>query len=117
MAMSDTVEQGAISGATLPTLLRHVVVHFGAAVGLLCMFAACDSWSSLTGWAVALVLSVLTGFVAGFATTTVLHEWGHLLGAWLFLDLDDGRTLFGYHASSSLGGEIPDAVVARYAFW
>ena len=81
--MSDSVEQGAISGATLPTLLTHAVVHFGAALGLLCMFAACDSWSSLTGWAVALVLSVLTGFVAGFATTTVLHEWGHLLGAWV----------------------------------
>lgn len=81
--MSDSVEQGAISGATLPTLLRHAIVHFGAALGLLCMFAACDSWSSLTGWTVALALSVLTGFVAGFATTTVLHEWGHLLGAWV----------------------------------
>jgi len=38
-------------------------------------------------------------------------------GAWLMLDLDDGRTLFGYHAATSLGGDIPDAIVARYAFW
>ena len=38
-------------------------------------------------------------------------------GAWLFLDLPDGRTLFGYHAVSSLGGEIPDGLVTRYVFW
>ncbi|MDG1480402.1 MAG: hypothetical protein P8R54_12465 [Myxococcota bacterium] len=39
------------------------------------------------------------------------------LGAWIFLDLPDGRTVFGYHCASSLGGEIPDALVTRYVFW
>ncbi|HCH63886.1 MAG TPA: hypothetical protein DFR83_13855 [Deltaproteobacteria bacterium] len=36
------------------------------------------------------------------------------LGGWLALQLPNGQTLFGYHASSSLGGEIPDKLVNRY---
>ena len=38
-------------------------------------------------------------------------------GSWLFLDLPDGRTLFGYHATSALGGDIPDNLVSRYVMW
>ena len=38
-------------------------------------------------------------------------------GGWLFLDLPDGRTLFGYHGVTSMGGEIPDGLASRYAFW
>lgn len=38
-------------------------------------------------------------------------------GGWLVLTLSDGRTLFGYHAVTSLGGDIPDGLVSRYAFW
>jgi hypothetical protein len=38
-------------------------------------------------------------------------------GAWIFIDLPDGRTLFGYHCATSLGGEIPDRMVTRYVFW
>ena len=30
------------------------------------------------------------------------------------IGLPNGQTLFGYHASSSLGGEIPDKLVNRY---
>lgn len=62
-------------------LLRHAALHFGIVLGLLCLFAATDSWSALTGWKLAVVLSVITGFGSGLATTTVLHEWFHLLGA------------------------------------
>ena len=36
------------------------------------------------------------------------------MGGWLALQLPNGQTLFGYHASSSLGGEIPDKLVNRY---
>ena len=36
------------------------------------------------------------------------------LGGWLSIALPNGQTLFGYHASSSLGGEIPDKLVNRY---
>jgi len=38
-------------------------------------------------------------------------------GSWIFLDLPDGRVLFGYQTASALGGEIPDRLVTRYLFW
>ena len=38
-------------------------------------------------------------------------------GGWLSIKLPDGRTLFGYHASSSAGGDIPDKAVSRLVFW
>ena len=81
--MADTLEPATIADSKRLMLVKQALVHFGAALLLFCMFAASDSWSVLTGWKLALVLSVVTGFAAGFATTTVLHEWFHLLGAWL----------------------------------
>ncbi|MEH6567856.1 MAG: hypothetical protein V7709_02190 [Halioglobus sp.] len=45
------------------------------------LFAAADSWSAITGLAIASLLSIVTGIVAGFATTTLVHEWFHYLGA------------------------------------
>jgi len=39
------------------------------------------------------------------------------LGAWIFLDVEGGQTLFIYHAATSLGGSIPDAAVTRYVYW
>jgi len=39
------------------------------------------------------------------------------IGGWLALKLPGGKTLFGYHASSSAGGEIPDKAVSRLVFW
>ncbi len=38
-------------------------------------------------------------------------------GTWLFVDVPDGRVLFGYQTASALGGEIPDRLVTRYLFW
>ena len=35
------------------------------------------------------------------------------LGGWASIRLPDGRTLFCYHASSSVGGDIPDKLVNR----
>ena len=37
-------------------------------------------------------------------------------GAWIFLDLPGGRTLFGFHTASALGGAIPDSLVTAYLF-
>jgi hypothetical protein len=39
------------------------------------------------------------------------------VGGWLALRLPGDRTLFGYHASSSAGGDIPDKAVNRLVFW
>ena len=35
-------------------------------------------------------------------------------GAWAVMALPDGRTLFGYHAASVVGGNIPERLIAEY---
>lgn len=47
----------------------------------LCLFAAADSWTAVTGLAFASVLGVITGLIAGVVMTSVIHEAFHLLGA------------------------------------
>jgi len=39
------------------------------------------------------------------------------IGGWLSIKLPGNKTLFGYHASSSAGGDIPDKAVNRLVFW
>jgi hypothetical protein len=36
-------------------------------------------------------------------------------GAWVAISLSDDRTLFGYHVTTVVGGNIPDGLVARYS--
>lgn len=38
-------------------------------------------------------------------------------GAWFFIGLPDGRTLFGYQARASFGGNVPDGVVNKMIYW
>ena len=71
---------------TMPTspgvlLAKHALLQYGLVLLLLSLFAATDSWQHLTGWPLATVLASIMGLLAGFATTTVLHEWFHWLGA------------------------------------
>jgi hypothetical protein len=47
----------------------------------LSLFAAADSWSTVTGLGIAGLLSVVTAVLAGVAITTLVHEWFHYLGA------------------------------------
>ncbi len=37
-------------------------------------------------------------------------------GAWIFLDLPDGRLLFAYHTAAALGGVVPDRLVTGYLY-
>lgn len=62
---------------------RLVIVgsHLLVAMLVLSMWAAADSWQAVTGFALASLLSVLTAFLAGFVLGTLVHEWGHFLGA------------------------------------
>lgn len=62
---------------------RLVIVgsHLLVAMLVLSMWAAADSWQAVTGLALASLLSVLTAFLAGFVLGTLVHEWGHFLGA------------------------------------
>lgn len=38
-------------------------------------------------------------------------------GAWIAIELSDERTLLGFHATSVIGGRIPDGMVANFAMW
>ena len=62
-------------------LAKHAGFH--ALIGLmaLTLFAATDSWYTLTGLDLAMGLSVITGILAGAAIPTLVHEWFHYLGA------------------------------------
>lgn len=62
---------------------RLVIVgsHLLVAMLVLSMWAAADTWQAVTGFALASLLSVLTAFLAGFVLGTLVHEWGHFLGA------------------------------------
>jgi hypothetical protein len=77
------------------------------------------SWSLEPGGQETMRGLVAAGQVDGVSTemfdAAIYTPTNH--GAWLFLELPDGRTLFGYHAATSLGGEIPDGMVTRYVFW
>jgi hypothetical protein len=58
-------------------LLRDVAL----VSALLSLFAAAEAWASVTGLALASLLSIVEGLLVGAATAAVLHEWGHFAGA------------------------------------
>lgn len=63
-------------------LTKHAAIHLLLWVLVFSLYAAADSWYLLTKLGLALLLSVVTGLLAGITTTTLVHEWFHLLGAW-----------------------------------
>ena len=62
-------------------LARLASTHALVFVVALSLFAAADSWSTVTGLGIATVLCVVTGALAGITMTTLVHEWFHYLGA------------------------------------
>ena len=62
-------------------LARLASTHGLVFVVALSLFAAADSWSTITGLGIATVLCVVTGALAGITMTTLVHEWFHYLGA------------------------------------
>lgn len=58
-------------------ILRDVAV---AAV-LLSLFAAAESWATVSRLALASLLSVVDGLLVGIGTGALVHEWGHFIGA------------------------------------
>jgi hypothetical protein len=51
------------------------------AVVALALFAAADSWNTVTGLGIAGLLCIVTAVLAGVAIPTLVHEWFHYLGA------------------------------------
>ena len=62
-------------------LAKLGLVHASIWLLLFCMFAAAQSWYQLSSLGIAALLAIITGAAAGFATTNLIHEWFHLLGA------------------------------------
>ncbi len=60
---------------------RHAAFHLAIVVLALSLFAAADSWFTISGLGLAAVLSMITGLAAGFVFTSEVHEWFHYLGA------------------------------------
>lgn len=62
--------------------LSLVVLRDVAVVSvLLSIFAAAESWATVSRLGFATLLSVVDGLLVGAATTAVAHEWGHFVGA------------------------------------
>ena len=53
----------------------------GIAVALLSIFGGADAWRIATGTMIAGTVSTLAGLVAGFGVGSLVHEWGHFIGA------------------------------------
>ena len=79
----DTPEKPPPASSRRLRLARLAGTHGLVWLMALSLFAAADSWSTLTGLGLASLLCVVTGILAGVTTSTVIHEWFHLLGAWL----------------------------------
>jgi len=58
-----------------------VGAHLLVAMLVLSLWAAADAWQAVTGLGLSGLLSVLTAFLAGFVLGTLVHEWGHFVGA------------------------------------
>ena len=61
----------------LGMLLRDAAVVFAA----LALWGGADAWATTSGLAVALVTSVGSALIAGWIIASLMHEWGHYLGA------------------------------------
>lgn len=78
---SSEAEQAPVDSQRKQRLFRIAGVQWLVLLVSLCLFAAADSWTAVTGLAFASVLGVATGILAGVVMTSVVHETFHLLGA------------------------------------
>jgi hypothetical protein len=76
------VKTGAGVAAKDEATLSLVILRDVAVVSaLLSLFAAAATWATVSGLAIARLLSVVDGLLVGAATAALLHEWGHFVGA------------------------------------
>jgi len=82
---------GAGAGATAPRpkiaardeARLSLVILRDVALGafFLSLFAAAESWATVSRLALASLLSVVDGLLVGVVTGALVHEWGHFIGA------------------------------------
>ncbi|MFP6807987.1 MAG: hypothetical protein VB957_12555 [Pseudomonadales bacterium] len=89
--MSETTEEQSTSNEQ-PTAekpkysdwerFKKVAMYHGiAALALITLWAAADTWYVTTELGIANIISVLNALVAGSFLATLFHEWGHFTGA------------------------------------
>jgi hypothetical protein len=83
---APTAEAAATRSADRPAarsarLAKLAGTHALVAVVALALFAAADSWNTVTGLGIAGLLCIVTAVLAGVALPTLVHEWFHYLGA------------------------------------
>jgi hypothetical protein len=79
--IEDSAEMMALASSRGVKLAKHAGLHVLIWLLTFGLFAATDSWFTLTGLGLASFLCILTGIIAGLTTTTLIHEWCHYLGA------------------------------------
>lgn len=123
----ETPPRSKSRGMRLATLM---VTHVLAFIVALSLFAAADSWSTITGLKIATVLCVVAGALAGITMTTLVHEWFHYLGARYSdasYDIPEKRGLFLYNwdfsnnsvrqfVTMSIAGTI-GGILALFMLW
>lgn len=61
---------------------KHVATYHGiAALALVTLWAAADTWYLATDLLIANIISILNALVAGSFLASLFHEWGHFSGA------------------------------------
>jgi hypothetical protein len=99
---------------------------------LLSLFAAAEAWATVSGLALASLLSSVDGLLVGAATAALLHEWGHFAGARLsgghaplkpvagffpIFDFDYKNNDARAFDWMSLGGNLGDICVVLFFFF
>lgn len=103
-------------------IVRDVAIVSAA----LSLFAAAESWSTISRLLIAKVLSVVDGLLVGAAIGALVHEWGHFIGARLggghaplkpfkqilpLYDFDYARNDQRSFVWMSIGGNVAHALV------
>ena len=105
----------------LGMLLRDAAVVFAG----LALWGGADAWATTSGLAVALVTSVGSALIAGWIIASLMHEWGHYLGAKLSRSKAPrikapGLLFFRYNfdlVNNSLGQFTSMSVAGSLAHW
>lgn len=81
LSSEDNPQSAITSQSRGMRLAKLMGVHALVFLLALSLFAAADSWSTVTGLGIATLLSVITGALAGITISTLVHEWFHYAGA------------------------------------
>lgn len=105
--------------------LKQAATYHGiAALALILLWAAADTWYTVSGLFIANLLNIITALVAGAWLSSLIHEWGHFTGARLAKSYSPivpevkGIFMFGFnHAKNSRNQFIAMSLGGPIANW